>query len=152
MPIEHWLTLALTDGIGPVSARRMIEATGSAEAACAADESILRQVDGIGSIKSALIRSTLPAAAVAAQKKIAPFAKAGIMLICPEDERYPLLLKEIPDPPLVLYVRGTLQPRDLNAVAIVGSRKCSLYGREQAERFGFLLAGAGFTVVSGGAR
>jgi DNA processing protein len=152
MSIEHWLTLALTDGIGPISARRLIEATGSAQAACAADETTLRQVEGIGSIKSALIRSALPAASVAAQQELVACAKAGVTLLCPDDERYPLLLKEIPDPPLVLYVRGTLEARDLNAVAIVGSRKCSLYGREQAERFGFLLAGAGFTVVSGGAR
>jgi DNA processing protein len=152
MPIEHWLTLALTDGIGPITARRLIETAGSVEAACAADETLLRQVDGIGSIKSSQIRAALPAAAAAAQQEIAACAKAGITLISSDDECYPVLLKEIPDPPLVLYVRGTLQARDLNAVAIVGSRKCSLYGREQAERFGFLLAGAGFTVVSGGAR
>jgi DNA processing protein len=63
-----------------------------------------------------------------------------------------VLLKTIPDPPLVLYVKGTLEPRDLNAVAIVGSRKCSFYGREQAERFAALLGGAGVTVISGGAR
>jgi DNA processing protein len=152
MSIEHWLTLAFTDGIGPITARRLIQTAGSVEAACAADETLLREVDGIGSIKSSQIRSALPAAAVAAQQEIAACAKAGINLISSDDECYPVLLKEIPDPPLVLYVRGTLQARDLNAVAIVGSRKCSLYGREQAERFGFLLGGAGFTVVSGGAR
>jgi len=65
---------------------------------------------------------------------------------------YSVLLKTIPDPPLVLYVKGTLEPRDLNAVAIVDSRKCSSYGREQAERFAALLGGAGVTVISGGAR
>ncbi len=69
-----------------------------------------------------------------------------------EDEEYPALLKLIDDPPTVLYVRGAIEPRDLQGLAIVGSRRCSYYGREQAERFGALLAGAGFTIVSGGAR
>src|SRR5204863_6886727 len=76
----------------------------------------------------------------------------GVTLLCPDDATYPLLLRTIPDPPNVLYVRGQLEPRDLHAVAIVGSRRCSFYGREQAERFAALLAGAGVTVISGGAR
>jgi DNA processing protein len=79
-------------------------------------------------------------------------AKAGARLICRDDEEYPALLKLIPDPPPLLYVIGKIEPRDLNGIAIVGSRRCSFYGREQAERFSALLAGAGFTVVSGGAR
>jgi len=85
----------------------------------------------------------------------AEFVKArelGVQIICPEDEIYPLLLRSIPDPPAVLYIKGAIEPRDLNSFALVGSRKCSYYGREQAERFAALLAGAGFTVVSGGAR
>ncbi len=102
--------------------------------------------------KAGKIAASLRAAAGQVDAELARAAAAGATVICPDDGTYPPLLREIPDPPLVLYVRGTIEPRDLNAVAIVGSRKCSLYGREQAERFSALLAGAGFTVVSGGAR
>src|SRR5207302_7639930 len=84
--------------------------------------------------------------------EIAKAAALNVSIVCIEDSTYPLLLRSIPDPPLVLYVRGSFEPRDLNAFAIVGSRKCSYYGREQAERFAALLAGTGITVVSGGAR
>jgi DNA protecting protein DprA len=84
--------------------------------------------------------------------ELAKCTELAVALLCPDDDAYPALLKEIPDPPAVLYVRGAFEPRDLNAVAIVGSRKCSYYGREQAERFAALLAGAGFSVISGGAR
>jgi DNA processing protein len=79
-------------------------------------------------------------------------AAAGIKIIPRDDDGYPPLLQEIPDPPPVLYLKGTIEPRDLNALAIVGSRRCSFYGREQSERFAALLAGAAMTVVSGGAR
>src|SRR5205807_2141340 len=84
--------------------------------------------------------------------ELAKAASLGATILSPDDEAYPLLLRSIPDPPAVLYVKGTLEPRDLNGIAIVGSRKCSYYGREQSERFAALLAGAGFTIVSGGAR
>ena len=69
-----------------------------------------------------------------------------------EDEGYPQPLRNIPDPPICLYVRGRLEPTDSVAVAVVGTRRCSHYGREQAILFGQLLARAGFTVVSGLAR
>ena len=73
-------------------------------------------------------------------------------IICRADPDYPEGLKRIPDGPIVLYVKGELRPTDAIALAIVGSRRCTIYGSEQARRFGELLAGAGFTVVSGLAR
>lgn len=150
--LRYWLQLALTDGIGPILSKRLVESTGSAEGACSVSVDQLANVEGIGSAKARKIAVALQKAEREAEAEMSRCAKAGIGLLCPDDPAYPLLLRHIPDPPNVLYVRGNLEPRDLHAVAIVGSRKCSFYGREQAERFGALLAGAGVTVISGGAR
>jgi DNA processing protein len=153
MPLRHWLQLALTDGIGPILSRRIIDRAGDVETACAGEMKVLREVEGIGSAKATKIQTALREAAGAVDAELARAAAAGVRVICPDDEDvYPVLLRSIPDPPVVLYVKGALEPRDLNAVGIVGSRRCTYYGREQAERFGSLLAGVGFTVVSGGAR
>src|SRR5688500_13296995 len=153
MSLRHWVQLALTDGIGPILSRRIIDRAGGVEAACAADGKVLRDVEGIGSAKATKIQMALREAAGAVDAELARAAAAGVRIICPDDgDVYPVLLRSIPDPPVVLYVRGTLEPRDLNALGIVGSRRCTYYGREQAERFGSWLAGAGFTVISGGAR
>lgn len=152
VPLRHWLQLSLTRGLGPILTRRIVTAAGSAEAACAAGAILLREIEGIGRAKGDAIASSLRAAAGLVDAELEKVARAGASALCPDDLAYPVLLRSIPDPPLVLYLRGTLQDRDLHSVAIVGSRKCSLYGREQADRFGSLLAGAGVTVVSGGAR
>jgi DNA processing protein len=152
MALIHWLQLSFTDGIGPILTRRLIEATGNIQSAVAMSEHALAQVEGVGTRKAATIYRALHSAAVTAETELTKAASLNVSIICPDDEPYPLLLQSIPDPPLVLYLRGEFQPRDLNGFAIVGSRKCSYYGREQAERFGALLAGAGFTLISGGAR
>jgi DNA processing protein len=150
--LRHWLQLTLTEGIGPILIGRLVEAAGGAEAACNADSTILRSVEGIGGAKSRLIGESLKQAGDEVDAEIARCAAAGVTLICKDDPQYPPMLAVIPDPPIVLYVRGTLEDRDLIAIGIVGSRRCSNYGREQAERFSTLLAQAGLTVVSGGAR
>jgi DNA processing protein len=152
MPLIHWLQLAMTNGIGPILLRRLIDASGNVEAACAADTSLLASIDGISRSKASLIHKSLRLAADDAKAELDRASAKSVTLICPDDATYPPLLRHIPDPPAVLYMRGVLEPRDLNSIAIVGSRKCSYYGREQAERFGALLGGAGFTVISGGAR
>ena len=64
----------------------------------------------------------------------------GVRVFCREDEEYPEPLRHIPDPPICLYVRGKLEKSDAVAVAIVGARRCTIYGREQAYRFGYQLA------------
>ncbi len=152
MALGHWLQLSLAPGIGSILSRRLIQAAGDVESACSASLDVLRSVDGIGRIKAEQIRAALRHAAAEADAELGRARAMGVSIICPDDEVYPILLRSIPDPPNVLYLKGRLEPRDLNAVAIVGSRNCSHYGREQAERFAALLAGAGVSVISGGAR
>lgn len=88
----------------------------------------------------------------AARRELDTVRGHGLELLCRDDPRWPAGLKTIDDPPIVLYLRGMLIPEDNLAVGIVGARQCTMYGREQAGRFGALLAQAGFTVISGGAR
>lgn len=152
MALEHWLTLSLTSGLGPTTLRRLIQLTGSAQAACDASINDLRRLDGIAATKASSIHNALRQAPSAAQQELARAKQHNVRLISPDEADYPPLLQLISDPPSILYIRGTLEPRDLNAIAIVGSRQCSYYGREQAERLAALLAGAGFTIISGGAR
>src|SRR5687768_8765634 len=147
MPLIHYLQLALADGVGPITLKRMIETLGPADSVCRASIAQLRSVEGIGTTKAEKIHASLGKARALADEELARADRLGVGIICPDDETYPLLLKTIPDPPAVLYVKGTLEPRDLNGFALVGSRRCSYYGREQAERFAALLAGAGFTVI-----
>lgn len=86
------------------------------------------------------------------EKEIEICAAKGIDLLTVQDEEYPKPLKQIPDPPLVLYKKGTLEATDRNSIAIVGTRHPSFYGRTQAKRFSRALAEKGLTVVSGLAR
>jgi DNA processing protein len=76
----------------------------------------------------------------------------GLTILLPEWPGYPRSLREIPDPPGVLFIRGAIEPADGLAVAIVGTRRATHYGKQQAERLAAGLARAGLTVVSGMAR
>ena len=78
--------------------------------------------------------------------------KLGLEIITIDDQGYPENLKNIADPPIVLYVKGELWEEDKDSLAIVGSRRASYYGLSCAEKFAGDLSGKGFTVVSGMAR
>jgi DNA processing protein len=143
------LKLHLADGVGAVLFKRLVEAFGDVESAAAAGPAQWQRVPGIGP-KTAEALAAVGDEQVDAE--LAAAEKQGATILCRQDDRYPAALANIPDPPAVLYVRGQLEPADAIAMAIVGSRRCTYYGLEQAERFGQLLGRAGFTVTSGGAR
>lgn len=146
------LRLHLTEGLGPVRTRRLLELFGDATKACEASPAQLRQVEGIGEKLSLSIAASLARTAERAERELALAQEQGVEIIARGDERYPSLLSSVPDAPLVLYVRGSLDDaRDRYAVAIVGSRGCTAYGMEQGGRFGKALGHAGLTIVSGGA-
>ncbi|MBL8116284.1 MAG: DNA-processing protein DprA [Anaerolineae bacterium] len=81
--------------------------------------------------------------------EVAKVRRAGAQIVTLEDQSYPALLRKLPDAPPLLYVRGTLEPEDERALAIVGTRKATAYGRDAALYFGKQLAGAGVTIISG---
>ncbi|MBK9119982.1 MAG: DNA-protecting protein DprA [Phycisphaerales bacterium] len=144
------LRWALIDGIGPLTFGRLLIQFGDAERAGAATASELQLVPGIGPGKAENILRARDNAVV--EQELEAAEQHGVRIVCRADADYPPGLRQIPDAPIVLFVKGELRPTDAIAVAIVGSRRCTLYGSEQARRFGELLAGAGFTVVSGLAR
>jgi DNA processing protein len=143
------LRLHLADGIGAVTFRRLVETFGSPQAVLAAPPGQWRQVERVGEAACAGIRAVTDEQVDA---ELAEAERRGARILLQTDDEFPAALKTIYDPPAVLYVLGRLEPADALALAVVGSRGCSLYGLEQAERFAQLLARAGFTVVSGGAR
>ena len=113
----------------------------------------LQRVQGVGPTKARRIAEGLGASLDAAHAELEHAARAGVRLLAITDRDYPALLAEVPDAPLVLSVRGGLDDASTrHTVAIVGSRRCTPYGMEQAERFATMLAQAGLTIVSGGAR
>ena len=144
------LMWALTDGIGPIVFARLLVRFGDAETALGVSAGQLQTVKGIGRETVESIARSRDAAKVEAEVEAA--AEHGLRIICQADPDYPEGLKRIADPPIVLYVKGELLPTDALAIAIVGTRRCTIYGSEQARRFGELLAQAGFTIVSGLAR
>jgi len=145
-----WLRLARIPNIGPVLVKRALTALGTPERVLAAAPAVLSAIEGIGTHRAQAFGQALGADAAA--QEIATAAEHGIVVLCPDHPNWPPGLRNIPDPPIVLFVRGHLDAQDAVAVGIVGSRNCTLYGQEQASRFGALLAGAGITVISGGAR
>ena len=147
---EALVALNLIEHVGPVRVRQLLEHFGEAPAILRASKHQLLQVRGIGEDTAEAIASWEKAIALAGElKRISDF---GCHILTQADEDYPELLRQIYDPPIVLYVKGRLTAADKNAVAMVGSRQTTHYGLEVARKLAYQLAYLGVTVVSGGAR
>jgi len=147
--LRAYLRLHLSDGLGPVLFRRLIDRFGSPQGVLSADREQWRAVEGVG---PKLAEAIAGVTAEQVDAELTAAGERGARIVCECDEDYPPGLKEIFERPPVLYVRGRLAKTDAIALGIVGARRCTHYGLEQSERFAELLARAGVTVVSGGAR
>jgi DNA processing protein len=148
--VRDLLTLHLVPGLGPKLTAALLDRFGSAGAVLHASAADLREVPYIGAKLAQDIANAIERADVEAE--LARMAKHEVQLLALGTPQYPAALATIHDPPHLLYVRGTLESRDANSVALVGSRHCTAYGRRIAERLATGLVQAGFTVISGLAR
>ena len=149
-PREALVALNLIEHVGPVRVRQLLEHFGDAPAILRASRSQLLQVRGIGEDIAEAIAAWEKNTNLGAElKRIAEF---GCRMVTQDDPEYPESLRQIYDPPIVLYVKGELSSKDKNAVAMVGSRMTTHYGIEVARKLAYQLAYLGVTVVSGGAR
>jgi DNA processing protein len=147
---EAFIALNMVPHLGPVRLRRLLDIFDSPERVLSAKRSELQGVDGLN---QALIDSLVSwQSVVDLPQELARVQEFGATVVTLEDAIYPSLLREIHDPPTVLYVWGQIEPRDHHAIGVVGSRRTSHYGLECAKKISYQIAYAGLTVVSGLAR
>ncbi|HEY1678023.1 MAG TPA: DNA-processing protein DprA [Candidatus Sulfotelmatobacter sp.] len=147
--VLDWLALTLTHGLGPTKSRKLVEHFGSAEAVFRATLTEL-EATGIQAVSAQSIATGK--SAELAREEMANATKAGIAVVSLDDPQYPVRLKEIYDPPLILYVRGDAGLLAQPGVAMVGTRHPTPYGSGMAERLACDLAAQGLVIISGMAR
>ncbi|MFZ6028774.1 MAG: DNA-processing protein DprA [Chloroflexota bacterium] len=145
----YWIGFNLVKGIGAVRFRALLDFFGNAEMAWNAPADALRQAGLSPKVIESLVKIR---AQVSLEQVAERIIRSGIDVLTWDDEAYPRRLKEIDQPPPVLYLRGSLALEDEWAVAIVGTRRISAYGRQVTEDLAATLARSGVTVVSGLAR
>lgn len=146
----HALALTLVSGIGPRLQATLLEELQSPQSVLNASVDRLMQINGIG--QKVAERIVSPINLPAAKDMLQRCQDAAVQLLGKGSPDYPGLLAEVSDSPSILFCRGSITEADRLAVSLVGSRRCTAYGRRQAERLAGALARAGFTIVSGLAR
>jgi DNA processing protein len=144
------LTLHLVPGLGPKLTMALLAHFGSAAAILRAPSTELQQIPFVGAEVAQAITRALRETDVDAELRRMEQHRVGALI--PGEPDYPACLNEIPARPHLLYLRGELRPGDARAIAIVGSRHCTSYGRRMAEKLACELVRSGFTIISGLAR
>ncbi len=148
--IFYWLALNLIPGVGSIIFKRLLDRFNTPEAVFSAPIKELLKIEGLGEKIANEIKKGPDQKKIEKELKI--IRELGIKIIKIKDDYYPNRLKDIYDPPPLLFVRGEIKKEDELAVAIVGSRKTSPYGREVTEKLSSELAKNGVTIISGMAR
>ncbi len=147
--VLEWVALTLTPGLGPTKSRKLVEHFGSPEAVFRASLTELEST-GIQAVSAQSLATGK--SAELAREEIARAAAEGVAVLSMDDPLYPPRLKEIYDPPLILYVRGDPEVLARPGVAMVGTRHPTPYGSGMAERLACDLASQGLVIISGMAR
>lgn len=148
--IFYWLALSLVPGVGSTLMKRLLDRFNTPEAVFRASMKELLSIEGLGGKVAGEIQKGPSEKAV--ERELSLLKEVDGKIITFKDRDYPRRLKDIYDPPALLYMRGELKSRDELAIAIVGSRKTSPYGRWFTEKIARDFAHHGVTVVSGMAR
>lgn len=141
------ILLSTVEGVGSLTYRRLLESFGTPEAILRVGRRELRQVGGVSEKVAeaiATVRDTM-----SPEGPIRVCRQNGIAILSIRDRRYPETLRQIDDPPPLLYVRGELLPRDVFALAVIGTRRMSSYGSRMTRRIAGPLAVKGVTIISG---
>jgi DNA processing protein len=147
---EAFIALNMVPQLGPVRLRRLLDTFDSPDRVLSAKRNELERLGGLNQVLIDALTSW--ESAVDLPQELARIREFGATILTLDDADYPTLLREIHDPPTVLYVWGKLEPRDHHAIGVVGSRRTSHYGLECAKKISYQIAYAGLTVVSGLAR
>jgi DNA processing protein len=147
---EAYIALNMVDGVGPIRVRALLDRFSEPQAILSATKADLMQVEGVGDEVARSIISWREK--VDLDGELARIEKAAVHVVTRDDPEYPRNLREVYDPPIILYVKGTLSERDALAIAVVGSRRTTLYGQDMARKLAYQLGRVGVTVVSGLAR
>ena len=147
---KHWVWLATRSGIGVRGRAELLRRFGTAERIYAMDRAALQAEEGL---RRSWLEPLLDKTLDGAERILAQCDRFDIRLLTYAEPAYPERLRNIADPPALLYYQGRLPDFDHEAaIAVVGSRRCSAYGLLHAKQFSRLIAASGGLVMSGGAR